>query len=217
VLIAPIINIGNINGYTVQLIQKASRLSFDEQEKLVKELNSISVDAFNKPTPMQETWERTVQVDLIYLIKKDQKILGYTTNDIMNIKGEKINYFSSALFKREIQQNGLYKKINELRLETTPTKTIMTRTQNPLVVTGFEDLCITNNYEFFPNGQGIPKNVYELAKQYSPEVDQSLVCKGVYGRALMDKTPNPDKKTQKLFDKLEIEKGDAVILMGIKR
>lgn len=218
-MVVGIIDLGRINGFLVEMIENPSKLGKLEQEVLVKELNAISIDAFKKSTPIEETWERTVGVDVIYLIKdvKDaNRIVGYTTNDMMMLEGQTVNYFSSALFKREIQQQGLYKMVNDLRLETHPSDIIMTRTQNPLVEAGFKHLCSDNGIVFFPNGVPTTQEIMIIARAYAPSVNEKLICEGVYGRALMDETPKPVGDIVGMFKGLNIDRGDGIILIGKK-
>ncbi len=216
-LIAGIVDLGRINGFRVEAIEKPSRLSELEQEILVRDLNTISVDAFNKPTPLEETRERTVGVDTIFLIKSGTEVVGYTTNDRMTLDNHAVNYFSSALFKRKVQQEGLYQKVNDLRVEFQPSDNIMTRTQNPLVVQGFRSLCQRHGFLIHPDSaNSTPEPIIRIARAYAPLAGEDLICRGVYGRALMDETPVPRENVRELFQRMNIPQGDAVILIGTK-
>lgn len=213
-MVAGITNLGKINGYSIEVIENPGYLNDPEKEILVRDLNAISIDAFNKPTPMEETRERTVCVDLVFLIRQEE-IVGYTTNDILLLEGYEVNYFSSALFKRKIQQQGLYGRINDLRLEFRHSERIMTRTQNPLVAQGFKNLCDRHRLYFYPSNEApVPDLIKRIAQAYAPTADEHLICKGVYGRALMDTTPKPNEGTKYFFQSLDIECGDAIILLG---
>ena len=207
--------ISRINGFEVELIANPGGLAREQQIELVRELNAISIDAFNKPTPPEETWERTVRVGRIYLLKDSGRIVGYATNALMELNGIGVNYFSSALLRREVQNKGLYGPLNRLRVETIDSDVIMTRTQNPLVVKGFLSLCEQLGMQGFPNGISPTERVMDIARAYSPNVDPDMVCKGVYGRALMDNTPNPCKSIEHICSKLDVDRGDGLILIGV--
>ncbi len=215
-MVAGITDLGAVNGFDIRMVENAAGLSRLEQTALVEELNSISVDAFNKATPLEETWERTIGVDVIYLIEDSGRIVGYTTNDFMNLAGFEVNYFSSALFRREVQNRGLYRHINRLRMETHPRKVIMTRTQNPMVAQGFKDVCREKSFSFFPNGGSVSQEVMSIARAYASGVNQHMICERVYGRALMDDTPVPAGEVAPLFTNLNIARGDGIILVGTK-
>lgn len=177
-------------------------------------LNEITTEAFHKETPIEETRERTVCVDQIYLVKKDGAILGYATNDVLDLAGERVNYFSSAIFTDELKSNGMYSELNRLRVECNDCNTIMTRTQNPVVIHSFKNLCDKLDFEFFPGGEIIPKEILDIARDYSIDVDNHLICERVYGRALMDKTPLPRPELQELYKRIDVDDGDAIILIG---
>ncbi|MFH1589659.1 MAG: hypothetical protein ABIB43_03785 [archaeon] len=211
-----ITDIDNINGFMVQMIENPSGLEKTMQEKLVKELNVLTAAIFNKATPIEETWERTVGVDIVYLIKNQDEIVGYTTNDLMKLNGRKMNYFSSAFIKRDLQDHGLYHEINNIRFNTHPTDVIMTRTQTPIVISGFKRLCDENGFTMFPSGGLVPPDIMNIARAYDPNVNFSLVCKGVYGRALMDDTPEPRDDVRSMFNMINVNNGDGMILIGTK-
>lgn len=213
-VIVGISKLGKVKEFEIELIENPSQLGELEKEILIGELNAITKDAFDKDVPMEETRERTVEVDMIYLVRNGEDVVGYMTNDIMTLAGHKVTYFSSAFLKREVQGNGLYNLINEFRLGTA-NGVIMTRTQNPLVMKGFHDLCKQHGFQFFPNGI-MREEVLMMAREYSPNVEDDLICRGVYGRELMSETPLPNHETRELFDKLDVKKGDGVILIGIK-
>ena len=74
-MVAFITNLGQVKGFDVVLMKKTEELSQLEQEVLVKELNSITIDAFNKPTPIKETRERTIGVDSYFINWKVQSFM----------------------------------------------------------------------------------------------------------------------------------------------
>ncbi len=206
-----------VNGCLVELLENPQELlSETEQIDLVKTLNAISIEAFDKATPMQETWERTILADRIYLVKQNEEIVGYATNDDLKLNGKIVNYFGSALFKRKIQLRGLYNLLNVIRLESEHDGIIMTRTQNPVVMHNFKKLCVENNYLFFPNKTASSDDIMRIAKEYSNTVDADFICKGVYGRELMNETPKPIGKITDLFTSLNLSEGDGLIMIGSK-
>ncbi len=214
-MVAGISRLGTAKGFKIELVEKPFNLGELEKELLVKELNSVTKDAFGKDVPMQETRERTIETDRIYLVKKDLEVIGYMTNESMKLEGQMVNYFSSGFLKREFQGQGLYGIMNRFRLGDAA-DAIMTRTQNPLVIKGFHDLCRNNGFRFSPDGK-VPERALHLAKAYDSRVEPELICRGVYGRELMDKTPEPSSATSRMFNSLDVQKGDAFILVGMKQ
>ncbi|MFH1173906.1 MAG: hypothetical protein V1725_02125 [archaeon] len=203
--------IGKIGAFNVRMLLPKD-IPAAQQEHIVRQLNDISTDAFNKYTPLDETRERTMGVDRIYLIEKGTDVLGYATNHRMKLAGENVNYFSSALFTRALQGKRIYKQLNKLRLQHLPSDIIMTRTQNPIVVHAFRKLCEETGRDCFPNGK-LDQHALHIAHAYADCSDE-MICKGVYGRQLMDNTPAPGREERALFSTLDIEQGDAVILIG---
>lgn len=202
--------------YSVNKLNKVDELPDEKKILLVQRLNEITSQAFGKNVPLQETWERTVNVKSIYLLIHNSTIAGYATNDLSEFSGKKVNYFSSGFIGNEFRGKGLYNFINYWRLVDEESDIIMTRTQNPLVVSGFKSLCDNNGFTFHPGEIKERNNALKIAKNYFPEINSEFICKNAYGRALMDKTPAPEKNTSHILRNIDVCKGDAVILLGYK-
>lgn len=103
-MVVGIIDLGRINGFLVEMIENPSKLGKLEQEVLVKELNAISIDAFKKSTPIEETWERTNYVTVAESLAKlrgalipEQELFGFGSNKKIN---PHIELFYAEEFKK---------------------------------------------------------------------------------------------------------------------
>ena len=186
-----------------------------QPESLVHELNVLTANAFGKDVPMEETQERFDSADVLLLLEREGKIVGYGFNDILTLAGQKVNYFGSGFIAPEAQGFGLYGILKKARVEAVDADVIMTRTQNPRVVSGFARLCDTLGFEMSPS-EIIKPEALAIARAYAPECTDGMVCHGVYGRELMGETPNPLGLAAGILRDVNPEKGDGIILVGKK-
>ncbi len=207
-----------MHGLDIEVIRpKKDRIPSEKMDFLIGELYDVALDSFAKYLPYEAINSRTRDSDYIIVLRdKIGKAVGYSVNELLYLDGIAVNYYATALLRRSIQRKGLYSILNELRYDSLPADAIMTRTQNPVIYRSFSRLCREKDCELHPNGVDIPKNVKMIAKAHSPDVDDNLVVRGVYfGRSLMDDTPKPKGEEIKVWSNLDVNSGDAVILIGI--
>ncbi len=114
-------------------------------------------------------------------------------------------YFAAAAVASDMQGEGLYSEMNRKRVadvigngyEFTPL--VFTRTQNPLVEAGISSAL----KEFKGKGRYMG---FTLERRFVP---------GVYGEMLTGTKPprSPEKHVQQAYDGLDVEKGDAFVLI----
>jgi hypothetical protein len=195
------------------LARDPSRMSDCE----IKDLNEITAKCFGKNVPLQETYEHIAEADFLSLLMVDGKIRGYGLNSGMQLVGCSVNYFGSGFIDPELHDCGLYLPLNEHRIEIFPASALMTRTQNPKVFSGFGRMCLENGFEISPSKDGsIDKKSLEMAREFSPSCTNEQVCIGAYGRELMSDTPAPLDSVANVMGKLNVSRGDGVILIGRK-
>ncbi|MFH1174392.1 MAG: hypothetical protein V1725_04620 [archaeon] len=198
-----------------ELSPKVQRKEF--LDGLIPELYAVAVDAFGKSLPYEAIDERTRTAEYLLLLKRQGRIIGYAVNDLLEIAGQRVNYYATALLRREIQQHGLYELLNEHRADALPASIVMTRTQNPVVYRSMQRLCVSRGYELHPNGKAVPEAMRAIARAYCG-ADEQLIARGVYfGRSLMDDTPLPKtEEERKVWSNIAVEKGDAVVIVGVR-
>ncbi len=186
---------------------------------ILPNLYDVALDAFGKWLPAEAIESRTAEGSLVLVLYQEERIIGYAVNDLLSLAGREVNYFASGFLRREMQGNGLYSEMNRLRAELLPANVMMTRTQNPLVYAQFKKLCDEKKYRLEPQGRIVQKETLAIARAYSPEVEESMIVRGIYwNRSLMDDTPMPrGEMERRIWSNLTVEKGDALIIIGDKR
>ena len=197
---------------------KDDRKDTKQVERILPELYDVALDAFGKWLPKEAIEERTVEASLVVLLSQAERIVGYAVNDLLSLAGHDVNYFASGFLRREYQGRGLYAELNRVRAALLPATVLMTRTQNPLVYAQFRKLCLNQGYACEPEEKKIPKEVLTIARAYSPEVEDSLIVRGVYwNRSLMNDTPLPKGDLERrIWSNVDVGRGDAVIIVGRK-
>jgi hypothetical protein len=194
---------------------KVKKLNPREQSKdLVFELNKLTAKCFGKDVPLHETEDRFASADFLFVLENESGVVGYAFNDMLDLAGHRVNYFSSGFLDPAWRGRGLYRKLNLERVKAIPLNFILTRTQHPKVVSGFEHVC--RKLDFQVSLDGISSSALEIARAFAPNCDENLVCSAVYGRELMANTPLPEYGTQKVLGSLNPNVGDAIILVGEK-
>ncbi len=186
---------------------------------ILPNLYDVALDAFGKWLPAEAIESRTAEASLVLVLYQKGRIIGYAVNDLLSLAGKEVNYFASGFLRREMQGKGLYSEMNRLRAELLPANVMMTRTQNPLVYAQFRKLCDEKRYQLEPQERIVPEDTLAIARAYSPEVEESLIVRGVYwNRSLMDDTPMPKGEMERrIWSNLTVEKGDALIIIGERR
>ncbi len=186
---------------------------------ILPELYGVALDAFGKWLPPEAIESRTAEASLVIVLYQKERIVGYAVNDLLTLVGKEVNYFASGFLRREMQGNGFYSEINRLRVDLLPSDIIMTRTQNPIVYAQFRKLCDEKGYVLEPQGEVVEGETLAIAQAYSPEVEKSMITRGVYwNRSLMDDTPTPRGELERrIWSDLNVKNGDAVIIIGEKR
>ncbi len=193
--------------------------------RLIMDFHDIAVDSFGRSLPYEAIDGRTREADVLTVLRGgDGEALAYTVNARLLLAGIPVNYFATALARRRMQGKGFYRLINPLREALLPdAQAVMTRTQNPLVDHSFAKVCAQGGYVLHPE-EDYTDRALKIAREFSADVTDSMICKGVYNfgepcgpRALMYDTPAPTTERQKrIWSQMDVERGDAVILVGLK-
>ncbi|PIN75684.1 hypothetical protein COV18_02445 [Candidatus Woesearchaeota archaeon CG10_big_fil_rev_8_21_14_0_10_37_12] len=201
------------------VIEQLDKATIDDPETVISALNEITAGVFGKPVPYQETVDRFREAELIFLVRdpRTNKIAGYSFNDRVEVEGKTANYFGSGFIHPESQGGGWYHTLNDRRIAAMPANVLITRTQNPIVYAGMAALAKRQGYKLSPTPDGeLTSSGLAIARAKFPECDDSMVCRGVYGRELMARTPEPKKPLASLFERIDISRGDGFVLVAEK-
>ncbi len=195
----------------VVTIEKSS-----SSQKVVQRLNHLTALCFGKDVPLEETQERFAHSDVVQLLMHGENVVGYAFNDHLQLAGHDVNYFSSCFVHPE-HRGGVYVPFNHARYAEIPAKVIVTRTQNPRIYAGFKRFCEEEGFQLFPNTLGaVSQESVAIAQAFASDCRADQICYGVYGRELMANTPKAGHSIASLFEMIRPEKGDAVVLVGMK-
>ncbi len=184
---------------------------------LVQKLNLITAQAFAKPVPLEETKQRFSEAEALFLVKDGTEVVGYAFNDRLILAGRTVNYFGSGFLLPAVQGNGLYHQLNRYRVLNLPEEIIMTRTQNPAVVSGFKRICDEFGYQMSPSENlSVSPSALKVARQYDPACTAELLCPSAYGRELMMRTPPATGAAALVLAGINSALGDARFLVGEK-
>ncbi|HLC85418.1 MAG TPA: hypothetical protein VJH22_06515 [Candidatus Nanoarchaeia archaeon] len=194
----------------------------EQARELIQVLNDITAECFGKDVPLEETIERFQKADHLFLVIPASEIIGYALNDELHLVVEggivKVNYWGSGFILPEYRGQGLYNRLNKERVEAIPfASVIMTRTQCPPVAVDFRRVCVQYGFEVVPAEDGsIDGRALLIARAQFPSCTATLHCPKVYGRELMDKTPEPEGYAKIALADVDPKRGDARVLVGIR-
>jgi hypothetical protein len=126
---------------------------------------------------------------------------------------EEVVYLAGVVVDKNYQHRGIYnsfmrKMMNEMKNDV---KYVVARTQNPIIY------YVTRKYvkSIYPNNSKIPRQIYEIALLIDKRVNEDLIIKQCYGRRLSSEVKkSKDDEINKLFGKLNLDKGDAFLIIG---
>jgi len=204
---------------------RTEKIRKPEIDDRIRTFHNIAIDGFGRHLPYEAIDDRTRSSSCVMVLKtQDHRPVGYTVNDQLTLDGTDVNYFATALTLSRFRGNGLYGLINPLRaISVDNANVLMTRTQNPIVYHRFTQVCNDFGLDVITTTDPIPEKVLTMAKEFSSNVTDDLICRNVYdfgegGRALMYYTPEPQGEAQiKIWDKINVEKGDAILIFGVPR
>ncbi len=185
--------------------------------EVVEKLNHLTALCFGKDVPLAETQERFIHSDVVQLLLHRETVVGYAFNDHLQLAGHDVNYFSSCFVHPE-HRGGVYVPFNHARYAEIPMNVIATRTQNPRIYAGFKRFCEEQGFRLFPDISGVVcRESVAVAQAFAPNCSNDQICYNIYGRELMADTPRADRSIASLFETIKAERGDAVVLVGIRK
>jgi len=171
----------------------------------------VAVDGFGKDVPKKEVEHNTKDVNIVF-VAFDELERPIAFMSYKNINKE-IVYLSGIVVKKNYQGKGIFSNFMENMINEIAGKTkyLTVRTQNPIVY------YVINKYikQLYPNEDKIPRQIYELALLVDGRVNENLVIKNCYGRCLSNKVDkSKDNRINKLFEKIDLNVGDAFLIVG---
>ena len=128
--------------------EKVSDLSLDE-------LIAIARNGFGTEMTREDIVNHIINIDILYLLKYKNELVGFSSYDLHEFNGNKILYLSGIVLRRDMQKNGFFKDTNKIALSEIKPKYFTMKTQNPVIYGATKNLVS----KIYPNGEIIPENI----------------------------------------------------------
>ena len=157
----------------------------------------------------------------LYLIINNQRdIIGIELLQLLDIEGVEIMYTGGAAIDPAYQGKNIHSDFRDYMIERNKPQYIAGRTQNPIV---YKVYCKSPGTVYPDPKTSVPTHIQKLAMKISETLHMTnfnpttLIQKEAYGGAVYGKDRYPvidiDSDTSKMFSQLEIEKGDAFLIL----
>ncbi|MDI6737180.1 MAG: hypothetical protein QME12_01545 [Nanoarchaeota archaeon] len=190
-----------------------------ERDTLVCRLAEIARNGFGTKITMEDVENHVMNVDTLYLIRQEKKIIGFSSYDVLNLDEAFILYLSGIVVEREFQKHGFFNMVNKLALSSGNFDFVAMRTQNPVIYAATEKLV----KRLYPNKEGTPESIRQLASIIARDYlkmerfcEETMVGKATYGTCLYDKVQR-HPRADDFFDNVlnvDYNAGDSVLLLG---
>lgn len=168
-------------------------------------------EGFGRELEPEDIFSHVTSPEHVFLIRDPNKIVGMASYNKIQIESENVLVVEGISLKPTFQSKGIFKKITDLAIEDETL--IALRTQSPRMYAALYDYCngaISPSENF--NGQ-----LEKIAKHFGNEINREGVTRGYYGRFFYGYSPSHERFSE-LFEKmLDVEKGDALIVLGRKK
>ncbi len=209
------------SGYSIEIILPKKRWPNLETRKspevmdIIRKHYEVSKDGFGNDLGFDALVHRNRDADLwIHILDGEGNLIGFSINEGYRVDGKTINYFRITVFIKEIQARGIYPLLNELKVAIIPADIYLVRTQNPVVFKYFNHLCRDHGLAVSPTAKKIDSYAVNIARNLIPDIDALSVQRSVLeGEALIG-TPKPPKEHKPIWERMDIHKGDVVVIVG---
>lgn len=180
-------------------------------KEMLMDLGKIAENGFGKPVPSKEVENVVKKSDKLFVAYYKDRRVAFASVKIVQ---KDLGYLLGAVVHVDFKNAGLYRELTKRRIEELKGRVVYvsTRTQNPAVY------CVLRGMvrQIFPNGEIVPSEILGFAKSIDRRSDSHLKLSGCYGRRLSSfDFPTKDEKANKLFSRLNLERGDAYIVVGL--
>ncbi len=180
-------------------------------EEMLFDLREVANSGFGKPVPSKENENVAKKSDRLFVAYYKNRKVAFASVKIVH---KNLGYLVGGVVNADFKNSGLYRELTKRRIEELKGRAsyVSTRTQNPTVYYVLRHMV----REIFPNEGIVPSKIVGLAKSVDRRVDNKLKVSWCYGRRLSSfDFPTKDEKANKLFSHLNLEHGDAYIIIGL--
>lgn len=195
-------------------------LNLITDNKTIDNIVEIARDGFGSEMSKEDVRTHVLDVDLLYLIFENKKLIGFSSYDFPKVAEEKIIYLNGIVVNQKNQKKGVFKQVNTQVLnEYANIDFLVMRTQNPVVYAATKSIVD----KIYPNGEEAPYRIKKIAEITAKDMlkmddydSNTFVGRNTYGTSLYNKIPE-HSEIKKYFDndlKLNYLSGDSVIIVG---
>ena len=208
-------------GFDIEIIQPKKRWPDIETRKsskvmdIIRQHHTVSKNGFGNDIGLDAFVHRNRDADLwIHILDENKNIIGFSINEGYEIEYKIVNYFRVTILNKNIQKQGIYPLLNELKVAILPADIFLVRTQNPVVYKYFAQMCEQRGLMVSPTADFINPAAVDIVRWLIPEVDAYSVQHSVIeGEALVN-TPQPPKEHAPIWERMDIHNGDVVVILG---
>ncbi|MEA1881111.1 MAG: hypothetical protein U9N31_01730 [Candidatus Marinimicrobia bacterium] len=168
--------------------------------------NDIGLDAFVHRNRDADLW--------IHILNENKNMIGFSINEGYTVEKKIINYFRVTIFNKNIQKQGIYPLLNELKVAILPADMFLVRTQNPVVYKYFTQMCEQRGLMVSPTADFINPAAVDIARCLIPDVDAYSVQRSMIDGEALVGTPKPPEEHAPIWERMNIYDGDVVVILG---
>jgi hypothetical protein len=190
---------------------------FDENQHVFYAVSKVVRNAFGKDLDMEDIYQHLTKPDEVFLLRNFQdKVIAMRSHSRVSLSGVPSVVLDGAAIGPDYHGRGIY---GLLLSEIEGSERVMClRTQNPRIYASLNSYC----RKVFPNYRETPKDIRNLLNSFANylncEVDSNFVIRGYYGGLFYGEEPTHEKFSLLFKEKLKMDlsKGDAVLLAGVR-
>ena len=209
------------SGYDIEIIRPKKRWPDIETRKLpevmdiIRQQHEVSKEGFGNDIGFEAIVHRNRDADLwIHIMDENGKLIGFSINEGYKVEDQSINYFRITVFYKNIQKQGIYPLLNELKVAIIPADIYLVRTQNPIVYKYFTQMCEQRGLRVSPTATHIDPAALDIARHLIPGVDESSVQRSLLMGEALKGTQKPPVEYAPIWDRMDIYNGDVVVIIG---
>ena len=209
------------SSYDIEIIRPKKRWPDIETRKLpevmdiIRQQHEVSKEGFGNDIGFEAIVHRNRDADLwIHIMDENGQLIGFSINEGYKVEDQSINYFRITVFYKNIQKQGIYPLLNELKVAIIPADIYLVRTQNPIVYKYFTQMCKQRVLIVSATATHIDPAALDIARHLIPGVDESSVQRSLLMGEALKGTPNPPVESAPIWDRMDICSGDVVVIIG---
>ena len=198
-------------GFDIEIIQPKKRWPDIETSKspkvmeIIRQHHTVSKNGFGNDIGLDAIIHRNQNADLwIHILDENKNIIGFSINEGFEIEHKIVNYFRITILNKNIQKQGIYPLLNELKVAILPADIFLVRTQNPVVYKYFTQMCEQRGLMVSPTADFINPAAVDIVRWLIPEVDTYSVQHSLLEGEVLVNTPKPLKEHAPIWERMDI-------------